>query len=103
MKTAFIAMAAALACSGAAFAQSNVQLTGLADMYAGSVKMAGQDRKGVVGSGGMTTSWWGLKGTEDLGGGLKVDFNLTAFMRMDTVNPAASLATPFSRVMPISA
>ena len=57
MKTAFIAMAAALACSGAAYAQSNVQLTGLADMYAGSVKMAGQDRKGVVGSGGMTTSW----------------------------------------------
>lgn len=84
MKTAFIAMAAALACSGAAYAQSNVQLTGLADMYAGSVKMAGQARKGVVGSGGMTTSWWGLKGTEDLGSGLKVDFNITAFMRMDT-------------------
>ena len=84
MKNSFIALAAALVCSGAAYAQSNVQLTGLADMYAGSVKMAGQDRKSVVGSGGMTTSWWGIKGTEDLGGGLKVDFNLTAFMRMDS-------------------
>ena len=99
MKTAFIAMAAALACSGAAFAQSNVQLTGLADMYAGSVKMAGQDRKGVVGSGGMTTSWWGLKGTEDLGGGLKVDFNLTAFMRVDSgeMNRGIPNDTFFSR------
>ncbi|MEQ6437667.1 porin, partial [Comamonas sp. w2-DMI] len=50
MKKSFIALAAALACCAAAQAQSTVQLTGLADMYAGSVKMAGQDRKSVVGS-----------------------------------------------------
>ena len=87
MKNTFIALAAALACSSAAYAQSNVQLTGLVDMYAGSVKSPGQDRKSVLGSGGMTTSWWGIKGTEDLGGGLKADFNLTAFFRADTGTP----------------
>ena len=75
MKNTFIALAAALACSSAAYAQSNVQLTGLVDMYS------------VLGSGGMTTSWWGVKGTEDLGGGLKADFNLTAFFRADTGTP----------------
>lgn len=84
MKNSFIALAAALVCSGAAYAQSNVQLTGLADVYVGSVKLAGDKRTSAVNSGGMTTSWWGVKGTEDLGGGLKAHFNLTAFMRMDT-------------------
>jgi predicted porin len=53
----FIALAAALACAGAAHAQSSVQLTGLVDAYAGSMRMAGDpSSKGVVGSGGMTTS-----------------------------------------------
>lgn len=99
MKHSFIALAAALACTGAAYAQSNVQLTGLADMYAGSVKLAGQNRVAAVGSGGMTTSWWGLKGTEDLGSGLKADFNITAFMRMDTgeMNRGIPNDTFFSR------
>lgn len=87
MKNTFIAVAAALACSGAAYAQSNVQLTGLVDMYVGSMKAPGGERAGAVGSGGLTTSWWGLKGTEDLGNGLKADFNLTAFFRADTGTP----------------
>ena len=87
MKNSLIAVAAVLACAGAAHAQSNVQLTGLVDMYAGSLKAPGADRTGVVGSGGLTTSWWGIKGTEDLGGGLKADFNLTAFFRADTGTP----------------
>ncbi len=41
MKRSFIALAAALACAGAAHAQSSVQLTGLVDAYAGSMRMAG--------------------------------------------------------------
>jgi predicted porin len=32
----------------------------------------------------MTTSWWGFKGSEDLGGGLKAEFALTGFFRGDT-------------------
>ncbi|WP_423454936.1 porin [Ottowia sp. VDI28] len=82
-----------------AYAQPTVELTGLADMYAGSIRMAGDAKsRSVVDSGGMTTSWWGLKGNEDLGGGLKVGFAFTSFMRMG--NGALGRFdgdTPFSR------
>lgn len=84
MKKTLIAFGAALVCMGAAQAQSTVQLSGLVDMYAGSMKLAGKDRVSELGSGGMTTSWWGVNGTEDLGGGLKANFALGAFFRADT-------------------
>ncbi|MFT4195300.1 porin [Ottowia sp.] len=75
--------AAALAAAGAAQAQSSVTLAGLADMYVGSMRMAGDaTRRNTAGSGGMTTSWIGVKGVEDLGGGLQVGFNFTSFLRM---------------------
>lgn len=83
-KTRILASCLAAAAMGAQ-AQSNVQLTGLADVYVGSMRMAGDAvSKTVVGSGGMTTSWWGMTGSEDLGGGLQASFALTAFMRADT-------------------
>jgi predicted porin len=94
------ALAAACAMlAGGAQAQSSVQLMGLVDAFYGSMKMAGDGgRTQMLGSGGMTTSWWGMKGNEDLGGGLKATFALTAFMR----NNAGALGrftgdTPFSR------
>lgn len=87
MKKTLIAFGAALVCMSAAHAQSNVQLSGLVDMYAGSVKLAGSERSSQVGSGGMTTSWWGMSGTEDLGNGLKAGFALGAFFRADTGTP----------------
>lgn len=83
-KTIVLATCLTVAAWGAQ-AQSTVQLMGVADVYAGSMRMAGDaTSKSTVGSGGMTTSWYGLKGSEDLGGGLKANFALTAFMRMDT-------------------
>lgn len=87
MKKTLIAFGAALSCLGAAHAQSNVQLSGLVDMYVGSMKPAGKERTSEVGSGGMTTSWWGMNGTEDLGNGLKAGFALGAFFRADTGTP----------------
>lgn len=84
MKKTLIAFGAALVCMGAAQAQSNVQLSGLVDMYVGSMKAPGGQRTSTLGSGGMTTSWWGLNGTEDLGNGLKASFALGAFFRADT-------------------
>ena len=83
-----LALAALAACVAGAHAQSSVTATGLVDMYVGSMKAPGDDgRTNVVGSGGMTTSWFGFKGTEDLGGGLKANFALTGFMRADTGTP----------------
>ncbi|WP_420992739.1 porin [Cupriavidus sp. 30B13] len=77
------AMAAALA-SGAAMAQSSVTLYGQADMFVGGTKNVGSgDRAWVANSGGMQTSYWGIKGTEDLGGGTKAIFDLNGFFRTD--------------------
>lgn len=79
MKKNLIALAV-LAASGAAMAQSNVTLYGIVDAYAGSTKdttkTANAPSQGVVGSGGLKTSRWGIKGSEDLGGGLKAGFQL---------------------------
>ena len=76
---------ALLLCATTARAQSSVQLMGLTDVYVGSMKNAGDaGRSAAVGSGGMTTSWFGFKGTEDLGGGLKAHFALTSFIKVDS-------------------
>jgi predicted porin len=85
MKKTVVMAACLTVASIGAQAQSNVQLMGTADMYVGSIRMAGDSAsKSVAGSGGMTTSWWGFKGTEDLGGGLKANVAMTGFLRMDT-------------------
>lgn len=68
-----------------ALAQTNVTVSGIVDTFAGSMRMAGDtNSRAVVNSGGMTTSWLGFKGTEDLGGGLKANFLLTSFLQADT-------------------
>ena len=80
---AALAAAAALT-AGAAQAQSSVTLYGQVDAWAGATKNLGQDRAWGVNSGGMSTSYWGMKGSEDLGNGLKAIFTLEAFFRPDT-------------------
>ena len=78
-----LVMAAAMALAVGAQAQTTVQLQGLADVYVGSMKMAGDAKStNLVGSGGMTTSWWGMKASEDLGGGLKAEVQFNGFMRL---------------------
>ncbi len=70
--------------SVSALAQSSVQVGGMVDVYAGSLKRSGDAAStGVVNSSGMQTSWWGFKGTEDLGNGLQANFALTGFFRPD--------------------
>jgi predicted porin len=81
---------------GGAQAQSSVQLMGTIDAFVGSMRAAGDSgRTSVVNSGGMTTSWFGFKGTEDLGGGLKANFALTAFLQADTGMPGRFPGDPF--------
>lgn len=68
-----------------AMAQTTVNVTGLVDTYLGSMKYSGDsNRTSAVNSGGMTTSWFGFNGSEDLGDGLKANFKLTSFFRADT-------------------
>lgn len=95
MKKSLIALAV-MAASGASFAQSSVTIYGLADIWFGSVKT--DDGKGTsvsttkLDSGGVNTSRWGLKGSEDLGGGLKANFKLEQAIALDT-----GAASGFSR------
>lgn len=73
-----------LGAAAAAQAQSSVQLYGLIDMAVGSYETSGGDRTTRAESGGMTTSYLGFKGAEDLGGGLSAVFALDTFLRADT-------------------
>jgi predicted porin len=81
MKKSLIALAV-LASTGAAMAQSSVTLYGIIDMNLQSQKdeiNAGTSaavRQSSLTSGGISTSRFGLKGSEDLGGGLKANFVL---------------------------
>ena len=78
MKKSLIALAV-LAASGASMAQSSVTLYGLADVYFGQTSTgvgAAHLKQTAVNSGGLSSSRWGLKGSEDLGGGLKANFVL---------------------------
>ena len=76
-----LALAAA---STAATAQSNVTLYGLIDLSVGRTQAPGGAANDGIDSGRMTTSYWGARGNEDLGGGLKAVFALESFMRSDT-------------------
>lgn len=78
------ALSLGLGAAAAAQAQSSVQIYGLIDMAVGSYETSGSDRTTRAESGGMTTSYLGFKGSEDLGGGLKVEFALDTFLRADT-------------------
>jgi predicted porin len=85
MKKILLAAALGSAFAAPAMAQTNVTVSGLVDAYAGSMRMAGDaNSRASLNSGGMTTSWFGFKGTEDLGGGLKAKFNLTSFFQLDS-------------------
>lgn len=86
MKRNAVAAAVAGALAGGASAQS-VTLEGLVDSFVGALQPSGSQRVKVVGSGGMSTSYWGLSGSEDLGGGLKADFKLGSYMRVDSGLP----------------
>lgn len=84
MKKTAVALAAFGALAGAAHAQSNVTLYGLADVYVGksttktTLGAASTNTSTGMGlnSGGLSGSRWGVRGVEDLGGGLKTTFQL---------------------------
>ncbi|MBU6271876.1 MAG: porin [Betaproteobacteria bacterium] len=80
-KVALAAALAAMTVGSAAHAQ-NASLYGLTDMFVGQLKTGGASAT-VADSGGMSTSYFGFGGSEDLGGGLKAVFAVESFMRMD--------------------
>jgi predicted porin len=74
MKKSLIALAA-VAATGAAFAQSSVQIDGVMDAGFQSIDYKGTKVNGFNGN-GSTTSQINFRGVSDLGGGLKADFRV---------------------------
>lgn len=83
MQKKIIALAVAGLVSGAAFAQSNVTIYGVADAYYAHARATDADSTSVINSGGLSGSRIGFKGTEDLGGGLKALFVLEYALTLD--------------------
>lgn len=81
LKTITLAVGA-LCAAGASFAQSSVTLYGVADV--GVSYVDGKDSWTGLTSGNHLTSRIGFRGVEDLGGGLKANFNLEAGINLDT-------------------
>jgi predicted porin len=79
MKKSLIALAV-LAAAGVAQAQSSVQLYGIVDLVVHKDKGV----SAMMTSGGVSGSRWGMKGSEDLGGGLKANFLLEQGFSADT-------------------
>ena len=79
MKKSLVVLAV-LAASGAAMAQSSVTLYGIADVYVGKTKGS----SAAMGSGGVSTSRLGFKGSEDLGGGLSAIFTFEQSINLTT-------------------
>ena len=109
MKKIIISVAV-LAASGIASAQSTVTLYGLADVYVGSVTekqspiggASTSERRTVINSGGFNGSRFGLKGSEDLGGGLKANFVLEGGYDSST-GAANSYVSPYNFTGPANA
>jgi predicted porin len=81
-----LAVLAALSIANGAHAQTNAQVYGLIDAgveYLTKANPGGDSMVRVV-SGGKNTSRWGIRGTEDLGGGLKAVYNLEGGILLDT-------------------
>ncbi len=96
MKKTVAALAVLSAVAGAAHAQSSVNLYGLVDVFVGKStseitlgsSVAKTDPGTSLTSGGLNGSRWGLRGSEDLGGGLKANFQLESGFNADTGNSA---------------
>lgn len=99
-KKTLVAVAALLAVAGAAHAQSSVKLYGYVEGTVGSYENFNLSTKKVertteVGSGNMMTSFIGLSGSEDLGGGLKAEFALESFLANDNGQTLTNMAGGF--------
>lgn len=99
MKKSLIALAV-LAASGAAFAQSTVTLYGVADLSLSDTSAPGSTAQ-MSGNGAMNNgnSRLGVRGTEDLGGGLKASFNFEQGINAET---GATDAATFQRAANVS-
>ncbi|CAB3808891.1 Outer membrane porin protein 32 [Pararobbsia alpina] len=75
MRKSIACVGLALACSKCAMAQESITMYGLLDEFAQYVN-TGKGFTAAMGSSGQWGSRFGVKGTEDIGGGNRVNFVL---------------------------
>jgi predicted porin len=93
MNKAIIVLAAIGTCVANAQAQTNVTLYGIVD--AGVSRISNDNgAQTSVGSGNLLVSRWGMRGTEELGGGLKATFVLEGLVLTDTGVAGSPTGTP---------
>ena len=84
MKKSLIALAALATVATAAQAQSSVTVYGIVDAGFGSTDGgASTNQVKFISGGALSSSRWGLRGTEDLGGGLAANFVLESGITTD--------------------
>ena len=100
MKKSLLALAALSAFASAAQAQSSVSIYGILDygFKDSELKLsAGADgatlKSRDLAASSQQTSRWGMRGVEDLGGGLKAGFQLEAGMALDSSGATAGTTT----------
>ncbi|MDR5832346.1 porin [Caballeronia sp. LP006] len=82
--------------SSVSYAQSSVTLYGVVGTYIDSAKRSGGPQAAVqLGSGGLTTSYFGLRGREDLGGGYAAIFGLESFFQPANGSAGRNTNDPF--------
>jgi len=79
-----VAMACLLAASAQAQQGFGVTLYGMVDAFAYSKQLANEKRSSQLVSGPMTTSFWGIRASEDLGGGMVAIADMAGFFQVDT-------------------
>ncbi len=84
MKKSLLALAVLGAFAGAASAQTNVTIYGVADVGIERVDTSDASATWGLTSGNQSGSRLGFKGSEDLGGGLKVNFQIENGYNIDT-------------------
>ena len=102
MKKSLIALAVLGVIADTAYAQSSVTLYGILDVGLNYTSNAGGHRLYNTTSGVEQANRWGLRGTEDLGGGLSAIFVLENGFNLDTGalgqnNPGSSQGLDFGR------
>jgi predicted porin len=90
MKKTLIALAALAATAGVAHAQSSVTLYGVADAFVNRTETktstpttSSKISQSKVDGSGLSSSRWGMRGSEDLGGGLAAIFQLEGGFTID--------------------
>jgi predicted porin len=91
---ALVAAVAGLA-GTAAHAQETPRIYGLLDVAAGRFETPGTPATKRLLNGGMSTSFLGVSGSDDLGGGLRARFGLEAYLRVDEGAAGRSAADAF--------